>query len=88
MFSIPGNLTACAHHMFQWTANDRAGDAKTVLQARFHVRFARVDLNSLSIQCLNLCRKVIQDSSRPLATLSGREIGQRQIIWLNPGVGS
>ncbi len=74
--------------MCQWAAYDHTGVAKTFLQAKFHVRFARVDLNSLSIQHWNLCRKVTQDTLRPVTTLSGREIGQRQIIWINPSARS
>ncbi|MDE0430976.1 MAG: hypothetical protein OXH93_05000 [Caldilineaceae bacterium] len=62
MLSIPGNVTACAHHMFQWTVNKRTSVAKTLLQAEFHVRLTRVDLNGLPIQRWNLCRKGFQDS--------------------------
>ena len=62
MFLIPGKLTALAYHMCQWAANYHTGVAKTFLQAKFHVRFARVDLNSHPIQHWNLCRKVIQNT--------------------------
>ena len=47
--------------MCQWSANDGTGLVKTVLQAEFHVTLACVNLNGLSIQRWNLCRKVIQD---------------------------
>ena len=62
MFSIPDTLRTQADHMCQWAANDRTGLAKTLLQAVFHVKLARVNLNGLSIQRWNLCRKGIQNS--------------------------
>jgi hypothetical protein len=62
MFSIPDILPTLTNHMCQWSANDGTGLVKTVLQAEFHVTLACVNLNGLSIQRWNLCRKVIQDS--------------------------
>ncbi len=50
MFSIPGNVGARAHHMFQRAANDRTGVAKALLQAELYVGLARVDLNGLACQ--------------------------------------
>ena len=48
--------------MCQWAANNGTGLAETLLQAVFYVKLTCVDLNSLSTQCWNLCRKVVQNS--------------------------
>ena len=62
MFSIPDILPTLADDMRQWATNNGTGLAKTLLQAVFYVKLARVNLNSLPIQRWNLCGKVIQDS--------------------------
>ena len=49
MFSIPDILPTLADHMRQWATNNGTGLAKTLLQAVFYVKLARVNLNSLSI---------------------------------------
>ena len=62
IFSIPDILPTLTYHMCQWAANDGPGLAKTLLQAVFHVRLARVDLNCLSIQRWNFDCKGIQNA--------------------------
>ena len=65
MFSIPAILPTLTNHMCQWSANDGTGLRKTGMQAECHVEVSCVNLNVLSIQCWNLCRKLIQYSYRP-----------------------
>ncbi len=54
MFSIPDILPTLADHMCQRAANDRTDLPKTLLQAVFYVKLARVNFNDLSIQRWNL----------------------------------
>ena len=76
MYSVPIELPPLSDHKCQWSADYRAGIAKSLRQTILGVVFARMDFDRLAGQVLESGNQVDQDTLRPFAPFKCREVTQ------------